>query len=466
MVISFLDVKRADRNYQYFYEDLYTLMENAGASVRDAVEQEYGTGNRIVVVCGSGNNGGDGLVAARLLSRSNDVRVCVIGGKNRMKTAESRRASGMYAGRLISPDELFDEISKSNIVVDAILGSGLSGKPRPPVDEIIGIINRSGREVVSIDVPSGIGSGLSVKPSVTVTFTDIKTGMTSRNSGRIVVKDIGIPEKVFTHNGPGEFVYYRLPGKDSHKGMNGTVALVSGWTFYGSAVIASWGAINAGADLVRVYSTPANIQVLSSYGPDIIVRNAGEDGMLEEIAGSDCVLIGPGLGRGHDLESVSSAMKGFKGTIVLDAEGLFMLDSLKVSCPDSGFILTPHKGEFRKMSGREPDQKAAESYARKHGCTVILKGAVDVVTDGKRTRFTEGGNARMTMGGTGDLLAGITASVSTRVEDPFHAACIASFVNKRAGELAFREKSLWYSISDMAGMVPEAMKLSSGVASQ
>lgn len=465
MVISFRDVKRVDRNYEYFFDDLYTLMLNAGTSVKDAVKEAFGSGSRIVVLCGSGNNGGDGFVAARLLSEENDVRLCAIRGKNNMKTAESRKAAGMYSGRLVTEAELQLEISKCDIVVDAIFGSGIRGKPREPYDEIIGMINESGKKIVSVDVPSGMNSGLAVKPDITVTFTDIKDGMTTENSGRIVVKDIGIPDKAFTHNGPGDFVYYRLPGKESHKGMNGTVALVAGWTFHGSAVIAARGAVKAGADLVRIYSGSRNAQILSSYCPDIIVRNLENSNVTDEIRGHDSILIGSGLGKDQDITPVISSIGGFEGKIVLDAEGLYELDALREACPDAGFILTPHSGEFRTISGMDPGRENAERFSGEHGVTVILKGTVDIITDGKRTRFTEGGNARMTMGGTGDLLAGIAASISTRVDDPFHAAGIASFVNKKSGELAFKQRSYWYDIADMIGAVPEAMKLAIGVAS-
>ncbi len=464
MSLSFLDVKRADKNYEFFYGDLYSLMFKAGSMVAETVETQYGKGRRILVACGSGNNGGDGFVAARILSASNDVTVLAVSGREGMKTEESRKAAREYKGKIVTAKEVARAATSAEIIVDALLGVGIVGEPREPYSSLIKAINSSGKNLVSVDIPSGLGSRTRVKPNITVTFTGVKQGMTKGNSGNIVEAGIGIPEKVFTHNGPGEFAYYRLPGKDSHKGMNGSVALVAGWTFYGSAIIASMGAIRAGSDLVRIYSRHENRVVLSSYSPDIIVRDAENREILEEIRNSDAILIGPGLGKSQPMDETLRAIKGFKGTIVLDAEGLDLVSKVRKVCPETGMILTPHRGEFQRISGKEPDERNAAEFAKKLNCSVILKGVLDTVTDGKRTRYTEGGNPRMSMGGTGDLLAGIASAISTRVEDPFNAACLASFINKRVGDMCFRQKSYWYTIEDMIGAIPDVMKMSEGTA--
>ena len=464
MSLSFLDVKRADRNYQFLYGDLYGLMANAGARVAETVEKEYGRNRKILVACGTGNNGGDGFVAAKVLSASNKVTVCAISGKDGMKTQESLKAAADYRGKVLPVSEANNAISGAEIIVDALLGSGIVGEPREPYSGMIRAINLSGKPVVAVDVPSGLGAKTHIRPHVTVTFTDAKEGMSRANSGKIVKADIGIPEKALTHNGPGDFAYYRLPGRESHKGMNGSVALVAGWTFYGSAIIAALGAIRSGSDLVRIYSRHENREILSSYSPGIIVRDAENDEALYELQKSDTILIGSGIGKNQALGNVIKAIKGFKGAIVLDAEGLDHVAEIRKSCPDAGLILTPHKGEFQRISGKEPTEKNAVEYAKKARCTVLLKGVVDIVTDGKRTRYTEGGNPRMTMGGTGDLLAGIAGAVSTRVDDPFNAACLSSFINKRSGDIAFGEKAYWYTIEDMIQTIPEVMKMSIGTA--
>ncbi len=465
MSLSFLDVKRADTNYQFFFGDLDSLMENAGTRVAETILKEYGKNRKIFVACGTGNNGGDGFVAARVLSSSNEVTVCAVSGRKGMKTSESLKAAKGYRGKVITAAKASAAIENSDIIVDALLGSGIRGDPREPYAGLIRSINSSGKIVVSVDAPSGFGSSICVKPSLTVTFTDVKEGMNTKNSGRIVTADIGIPEKAFTHNGPGDFAYYRLPGKESHKGMNGSVSLVAGWTYHGSAIIASLGAIRSGADLVRIYTRHENREILSSYSPDIIVRDAENNDILQEISTCDAIVMGSGLGKSQPVNGVIKAVKNFRGTMVLDAEGLDHLKEIRKSCPAARIIVTPHKGEFMRTSGKEPTQENAMEFARKYKCTVLLKGPVDIVTDGTRLRFTEGGNPRMTMGGTGDLLAGITAAVSTRMDDPFNAACLGSFINKSAGDICFRDKAYWYTIEDMINAIPEVMKMSMGTAS-
>lgn len=465
MSLSFLDVKRADRNYQFLNGDLYGLMVNAGTRVAETIEKEYGKGRKILVFCGTGNNGGDGFVAARILSAANDVTVCAVSGLEGMKTQDSQKAAREYKGRVITPSEAEKAISRSEIIVDALLGSGIIGEPRDPYAALINSINSSGKPLVSVDIPSGIGSKTCIRPHITVTFTEAKEGMNRENSGKIRAVGIGIPHKAFSHNGPGDFAYYRLPGKDSHKGMNGSVALVAGWTFHGSAIIASLGAIRAGSDLVRIYARHENREILSSYSPDIIVRDVENKDILEEIRKSDAIIIGSGLGAGQPLDDVIKSLRGFGGKIILDAEGLDHVSGIRKACPSAGLILTPHKGEFQRISGMEPNEKNALEYAKKMKSTLLLKGVVDIVTDGKRARYTEGGNSRMTMGGTGDLLAGIAGAVSTRMEDPFNAACLASFINKSSGDMCFKQKSFWYTIGDMINAIPEVMKMSIGTAS-
>lgn len=457
-MMSFDDVARADRNYEFFFGDLWKLMQNAGSRVAEFISRSYGAGRKILVVAGSGNNGGDGIVAGSFLMQNNDVVLYAVAGVQGMKTREARQAIRQYRGRFTDSAGFRDELRTAHIVIDAIFGSGFSGDPRPPYDTVISEINASQAHVVSVDVPSALGSRLAVRPEATVTFTDVKEGMNTDNSGQIVVADIGIPGKVFTHNGPGEFVYYRKARGSSHKGMNGRVAVVGGWTFHGSAVIAARGAMTVGTDLVKVYTTSRNYELIGSYDPGIIVRNVDDGIERGELASNDAILIGSGLGRGQNLNDIIKEVTGFSGILVLDAEGLDFIEEIRVVAPKAGIILTPHAKEFARISGTEASEANARAYAEKTGAALILKGQVDVVCAPGITRYTEGGNARMTMGGTGDLLAGLTAGIAARSANAFRAACMASFLNKSAGDFCMHQKSYWYTVSDMISAVPEIMR--------
>ncbi len=457
-MMSYDDVARADRNYEFFFGDLWKLMQNAGSRVAEFISRSYGSGRRILVVAGSGNNGGDGIVAGTNLIQGNDVVLYPIAGLQGMKTRDGRRAIRQFRGRFCDSAGFRDEIRSADIIIDAIFGSGFSGDPRPPYDSVISEINGSGRHVVSVDVPSALGSRLAVHPEATVTFTDIKEGMTEENSGQIVVADIGIPEKVFTYNGPGEFVYYGKAKAGSHKGMNGRVGIVGGWTFHGSAVIAARGAMAVGTDLVKVYTTSRNYSLIGSFDPGIIVRNVDHGEEKGELANNDAILIGSGLGRGQDLKSILGELAGFAGIIVLDAEGLDLINEVRAAAPRAQLILTPHVREFSRISNTEASEANARAFAERTGACVILKGQVDLVCAPGITRHTEGGNPRMTMGGTGDLLAGLAAGLAARSGNAFRAACMASFLNKSAGDFCMHQKSYWYTVSDMISAIPEIMR--------
>jgi len=456
-MITYRDVQKSDLNYEYFIGDTYTLMENAGKCVADEISKEFGNGRKILTVCGTGNNAGDGLVASRILSAGNEVSVFLIRGDGSIKTKDASKALSLFKGHIVDSSEFDAALKESDIVVDAVFGSGFVGIPRSPYDTIITKINSSGKTVVSVDVPSGLGSAIAVKPSITVTFTDVKIGMNTENSGRIVIADIGIPEKVFKYAGPGDFIYYKLPITDSHKGMNGVVGIVAGWTYYGSGVIAAMGAVKSGADLVKIYSTDYNRAILSSYDPQIIVKGV-TDNALEGIGESNSVLIGPGLGRSQNLKPILTHLYGFAGVTVVDADALDLIEQITSALSESSIIITPHRGEFRRISGLDPTPENAVAFSKKFNVIIILKGVEDLIVFRDRVIRVQGGNPRMTMGGTGDLLAGLTAGISARSEDVFESACMASFLNKMIGDLAMKEKSYWYDVNDMIEKIPSAMK--------
>ncbi|WP_075057525.1 hypothetical protein [Thermogymnomonas acidicola] len=197
-------------------------------------------------------------------------------------------------------------------------GVGAHGTPREPYASAIRKINTSGKAVVSIDVPSGLGSEIAVRPPhITVTFTDVKEGMTGENSGKIVVRDIGIPRDAVYRAGPGDMLFYPIRSR-SHKGMNGTLSVFGGWSYYGSAVIAARAALAAGCDLVKVYTTRENAPLIASHSFEYMVSSIG-DSVPEEAFRSRCILLGPGLGRDFDRRIVSQIIMRAQ-RIVLDAD--------------------------------------------------------------------------------------------------------------------------------------------------
>lgn len=453
------EFRRADLNYEHFYGDLFVLMNNAGTAVSNFVSNKFGTKLKICVACGKGNNGGDGIIAAKNLSKDNDVTVILVEGKSKIVTDLAKRALKSYHGKLAGMDELEKNLKDTDLVIDALLGTGISGNPKYPYDTAIGLINSCGKKIVSVDVPSGLGSKSAVKPDYTVTFTETKEGLNETSSGKIIVSDIGIPEKVFKYAGPGDMIYYRFPKPDSHKGMNGTLAILGGIEFYGSAVIAAEGASGIGVDLVRIFTSPHNYPIIGSYDPGYIVRILGDspEDLANEIMKNTAVLAGSGNGF-SDLAGMvlDTALSLDSIPLVLDADAIKMLGT-RLSSRRKNLVVTPNKNEFRILTGSEPTEENVQKFAKSREIVVVLKGPEDIVSSPEHTIVVDGGNPRMTMGGTGDLLAGIIGGLCSKGIDPFRASVMGCYVLKRASEMAYSQYGLWYSINHLSSLIPVTM---------
>ncbi|KAA8922152.1 MAG: NAD(P)H-hydrate dehydratase [Thermoplasma sp.] len=451
-----MDMQHDDLNYEYLYGSTYPLMKNAGKAVAEAVLNNYPDAKTVCVVAGTGNNGGDAIVAGTLLMARYDVRVLIV---TEIKSDLAKRALSEYGGKVVGLDGM-DECMRCDVIIDGIFGVGISGDPKDPYRTVIEKINGSGSHIVSVDIPSGLGTNCAVKPEITVTFTMTKYGMDTGNSGRIIVADIGIPDDVRKYAGPGDLLYYPKPEPSSHKGMNGTLAIVGGWEFHGSSVIAALAAERIGLDLVRVFVSQRNYQIVSGYDPGIIVRPVDrlDDEKLSEIYGNSAILLGPGMGRSSEaMDAARKLLADSKLPMVVDADALNAVGEFQGSFSGRNVIITPHKGEFKRISGLEPNENNAALYARKKGLIVVLKGPVDVITDGEEVHYAKGGNSRMTMGGTGDLLAGIISAFLARSVDPMRACLMGTYLNKALGEAAYSKHGYWYTVTDMISEIPGVM---------
>jgi NAD(P)H-hydrate epimerase len=447
------------------------LMENAGRSIAEAVCERYGQGMRIAVVCGTGNNGGDGLVAARYLRQGNEVAVFMAKFPEEIKTDIARDAFEAVKD-MVRPAASAD-LRHFEIIVDALFGTGVSGHIREPYASLINAINSSGSAVVSVDVPSGLGCELAVRPDLTVTLHDSKQGMTAQNSGEIVVRDIGIPAEAALYTGPGELAYYPIPTPDSHKGDNGRVLIVGGGPYTGAPALAGMGAFGIKVDLVHI-ATPARSYIpIASYSPNFIVHRLGgkvltkeEVPLLKELTKkADAVLVGPGLGDAAEtMEAVRNFIRACDRPLVIDADAIGAVAKDMTVLKGKKGVITPHAGEFAKLSGRHPPQDyeariaPAQELARTTGMTILLKGRIDVIADAERAKLNRTGNPGMSVGGTGDVLAGEVAGLMSRGVEPFEAARIAAFINGIAGDLAYEEFGFSLQATQVAERVPKALK--------
>lgn len=471
------EMRVLDRNAEWMGVKVLDLMENAGRAVADAVLNDFAAkGKRVVIVCGTGNNGGDGITAARYLKSESDVTVMLARPPSEISTSEAlqnyERVKDSVRFEVASADAA-KLLTTADVIVDALLGIGAHGAIREPYASLIRAMNDSGKPILSVDVPSGLGADMAVLPTATLALHDAKSGMTQENSGTIRVAPIGIPPEVERTIGPGEFAYYPIPKTESHKGDNGRLLVVGGGPFTGAPAFVASAAYRIGADTVHIATPDTAAPVIASFSPNFIVHPIrgsklvkGDSATVFDIASEmDAVVIGPGLGNSDaTLEAIREIVRGLKLPLVLDADAFPAMSAHLELLKGKAGVMTPHAREFAVVSGARvpPDlegrAEAAHEFAKKTGFTILLKGPVDVVTDGERAKYARGGNAGMTVGGTGDVLAGLVGGLLAKHVAPYEAARLAAFTNKYAGDLAFEDLSYGMTAQDVADRVPRVLR--------
>ncbi|MFZ2473011.1 MAG: NAD(P)H-hydrate dehydratase [Methanothrix sp.] len=463
-IISAEEMNALDSNCRYFGLLPLQLMENAGAALAREI-MARARGKRIAIVAGRGNNGGDAFVAARHLVGF-DVTVYLLGRSGDIATEEAKRNWEIlerlgYDLRMIS-DSTDLSFGECDMIIDAIFGTGVWGSVKGQEAMAIDAINSSGKPVVSVDVPSGQGTNKAVLADAIVTFHRQKPDMT----GEVVVADIGIPPAAEFFVGEGDLWLMGRRAQESHKGDSGRILVIGGGPYTGAPALSALAALRAGADIVTVAAPRAAARTISCYSPNLIVQELSGDHLcpadmkvlVGQIARHDVVVMGMGLGRhAETMEALAEIMPLCKKTVI-DA------DALQPDLPLRG-IVTPHAGEFRRISGialvdldyRERVEPL-KVYAREKGLVVLLKGKVDLISDGEVVRANTTGNPGMTVGGTGDVLAGITAAFYAR-SSALRAATAAAFVNGRAGDLVYPEKDFGMVATDVIEKIPQAMRL-------
>jgi NAD(P)H-hydrate epimerase len=484
------------------------LMENAGRQAVAAMEAIYNdlSERHVGVLCGRGNNGGDGFVVARTLAqRDVDVSVFLIG-----RVADVRgdaRVNLEILGRLgltvveIADSQAwelhFSEVSDCTLIVDAIFGTGLNAPITGLIESVIADVNASGIPVVAIDLPSGLSAdsaepnGPSIEAALTVTLAAPKLPLIlppgETRAGDIVIADIGIPAEVLeavegprvsllTRVSMRELVTPRMP--DSHKGDFGRVLIVAGSRGKtGAAHLAGVGALRSGAGLVTI-ATPASCQsILAAMAPEYMT-----DAILETDQGldpsavdqtienaRDVIALGPGLGQAPDTrEFIRRLVDRATTPLVVDADGLnaFAGDPDKLSGRDGrDVIITPHPGEMARLVGMTTDEvqssrlEIARNFAVAHHVYVVLKGHRTLIaTPDAKVFINPTGNPGMATGGTGDVLTGMIAAWLAQLLDPEAACKLAVYLHGMAGDLAEADEGeVAMTSADVAGHLGDAM---------
>jgi len=449
-VISAERMRAIEQNAIALGHSSLRMMESAGQALANVI-LSYNP-SRVLILCGKGNNGGDGMVAARYLQHLDAVDVIYPDGGGPMTPETTVQASLLkHCSVTLHPircaadieplSRLFDA---AEIIVDAMLGTGASGAAREPLATLVSRANASAAPIVAVDIPTP-----GTRAARIVSFHRPKL------EGADVV-DIGIPLDAEIYTGPGDLVFLPARAPGAHKGAGGEVLVIGGGPYQGAPYIAAMGALRAGADIVRIAS-PAYIPmpdlIYERLEGDVITKDHLET-ILRLVERADVVICGMGLGRAsHD---VVLAVAEAAEKAVFDADAL--VHPLPVA---KETIYTPHAGEFARMTGVEP---AADLVARARSVkaaatagTILLKGPVDVVSDGKRVRFNRTERtAAMTTGGTGDLLAGVAGALFCHLP-AFEAACIAAYASGRAGMRAAEERGCGMLATDVLDFIPREL---------
>jgi ADP-dependent NAD(P)H-hydrate dehydratase / NAD(P)H-hydrate epimerase len=445
------------------------LMESAGAAVAERARALAPEGGRVLILCGPGNNGGDGFVAARHLAEAGRaVEVVLLGARADLK-GDAALAARAWTGpvREGAPDAL----PAADLVVDALFGAGLSRDLDGAARALVEAVNGAGLPVLAVDVPSGVDGdtgavrGAAIRASETVTFVAFKPGhllLPGRDlCGRLHLADIGAGEAALAtglaacgpalhRNGPELWgdAFPRLSG-ESHKYTRGHALVLSGpATRTGAARLAARGALRAGAGLVTVASPPAALAENAAHLTAIMLRPCESADDLDDLLTDErlnAILLGPGLGTGEGTrERVAVAAAAGRG-LVLDAAALTSFAgqaaSLAAHIADGGAraVLTPHAGEFARLfqgtdAGGGDKLARARTAAALTGAVVVLKGA-DTVVAGPDGRAAINGHGSPYLGtaGSGDVLGGLIAGLLAQGMAPFEAACAGVWLHGDAG---------------------------------
>lgn len=464
------------------------LMERAALAAAREIKRLIGEKrSKIIICCGKGNNGGDGLALARILMAEGlDITAVLLypRAEYRGLAALNLERAEKYGVRLTGWGEnTGSELKDADVIVDAILGTGTSGAPREPLPQVITAINRAKRPVVALDIPSGIDTdtggvlGEAVRANLTVTFGVAKPGLFNypgaEYAGEVVIDTIGFPEalindeQLFIHSLTAADVQKMLPRREpaAHKGTTGHLLVIGGTPgMYGAPALAALGALRTGCGLVTV--AVDDLRQFSDKPREAMA--VGLEDALRRLDNYRSVVIGPGLGVKSGLDVMERVIASVNRPLVIDADGLNILAQNMKLMESIGTpaVLTPHPGEMARLTGLETTaiQKdrlgVARFYAKKWQTIVVLKGArtVTALPDGQ-VYLNLTGNSGMATAGMGDVLAGMIGSLMAQGFPVETAAILGPHLHGLAGDLAASKLGpVGIVAGDVVSVIPEVYK--------
>ncbi len=440
------------------------LMERAAMAVASVIFENFSCG-KVLILCGVGNNGADGLALARLLMDMHfEVTICVIGEEERasQQWKQQRMILTHYSPEIIEDMDLVKG-RDFTVVADALFGVGLSREMKGKYALAIKQVNEMNGYKVAVDIPSGISSdsgkvlGCAFKADITVTFAFAKIGMYKAGAqeyiGRLMIADIGINERAFQGRMPIAFTFdeephllmpYRNP--DGNKGTFGKVLIIAGFEhMVGAAILSSRAAMELGCGMVKVICPYENRAILQTAIPDVLYGDM--ESLQESLKWANVVVVGPGLGTSNQATMIMKQILTHSGLpIVIDADALNLIsanetlkEGLKRYPGDK--ILTPHMGELSRLTQKEiPYLKEnvsdiAKECSKEYHCNIVCKDAKTVVVGCNEDLMyvNSSGNNGMATAGSGDVLSGMIAALLAQKENAFNAACKGVYLHGLSG---------------------------------
>lgn len=501
-----------DFTVEYMKIPAMELMERAANKLVEVMQQRITKRDRILAVCGPGNNGGDGVAAGRILfMQGYHVAILFVGEE--VKCSEQMKAQLSMAEKKGVPLENSDRLTEYNIIIDALFGFGLSKPVVGLYKEIIHRMNEHTCYTYAVDIPSGISAddgkimNAAVMADETITFGHNKIGLLlypgAENAGKITVADIGFPEEATKQAQPDTFFYEtedlsRLPKRSnySHKGTYGKVLIIAGSKgMAGAAVLSARAAYRSGAGLVKVLSSEFNRIILQTQLPEALFAAydiEGQDAdekqqqILSDIAWATAIVIGPGLGQmGTSYELLEAVIRKAKVPVIIDADAINLLskrigehkDTFHLSdqevtqrlkilselLPDKT-ILTPHLMELARLTGMTITEISDNLIDTARNCSYnskliyVVKDARSIVAEYGRYYINVSGNHGMATGGSGDVLTGIMAAFTAQGMEPYDAACLAVYIHGLAGDEAAKERGAYSMMaSDIVSSIEKVL---------
>lgn len=452
------------------------LMKRAAEAVRREIINAKSDLTRVFIVCGAGNNGGDGFALAEILSHESTANITVVfvgkGSEMTVGCTFFRAAAEKCENVRILRDTDF---AGATLIVDALFGIGLSREIDGVNADIINKMNKTDCKKIAVDIPSGINAdtgevmGVAFRADLTVSFAAVKRGQIlypgAEYCGKLAVCDIGIgfdaledEKEVFTSFSEAP---YAPPRRDpaSNKGTYGKVLIIGGATGMAGAVcFSALAAYRSGAGLVQIFASEENRTALATLIPEAILLTykTGDTcknirALKEALAGATVVVAGPGLSRNNDARAIlRTVLAECKVPLLLDADALNIIaeEGLPIQS-DIPVIVTPHMGEMARLVKKNiADLKKTQifeafDFAEKQNCICVLKDARTAVSDGRRCYLNVSGCSAMSKGGSGDVLTGVIAALIAEGMEPFEASSLGVFLHGKAGETASREKGAY-----------------------